>query len=69
MTISMVMYGKRSDTDQLSAGRTKQRMPASGVKQTTARFVGLSVLSMILFGGTRSQNGFDIFQRASIKTS
>jgi len=29
-------------------------MPASGVKQTTARFVGLSILSMILFGGTRS---------------
>jgi hypothetical protein len=44
-------------------------MPASGVKQTTARFVGLSVLSMILFGGTRSQNGIDIFQRPSINTS
>jgi len=29
------------------------------LKQTTARFVGLSVLSMILFGGTLSQNGFE----------
>jgi hypothetical protein len=44
-------------------------MPASGVKQTTPRFVGLSVLSMILFDGTRSQNGTDIFQRSSISTS
>jgi hypothetical protein len=44
-------------------------MPASGVKQTTPRFVGLSVLSMILFDGTRSQNGIDIFQRSSINTS
>jgi len=44
-------------------------MPASGVKQTTARFVGLSILSMILFGGTRSQNGSDTFQRLSINTS
>jgi hypothetical protein len=44
-------------------------MPASGVKQTTPRFVGLSILSMILFGGTRSQNEVDIFQRASINTS
>ncbi|MDH2381693.1 MULTISPECIES: hypothetical protein [unclassified Bradyrhizobium] len=44
-------------------------MPASGVKQTTARFVGLSVLLMILFGGTRSQNGDDSFQRLSINTS
>ncbi|WP_283815509.1 hypothetical protein [Bradyrhizobium jicamae] len=44
-------------------------MPASGVKQTTARFVGFSVLSMILFDGTRSQNGDDIFQRPSINTS
>ncbi|WP_283809482.1 hypothetical protein [Bradyrhizobium brasilense] len=44
-------------------------MPASGVKQTTARFVGLSVLSMILFGGTRSQNGLDNFQRSSMNTS
>lgn len=26
-------------------------------------------LSMILFDGTRSQNGFDIFQRLSINTS
>jgi hypothetical protein len=39
------------------------------VKQTTPRFVGLSVLSMILFDGTRSQNGIDIFQRSSINTS
>jgi hypothetical protein len=30
-------------------------MPASGVKQTTPLFVGLSILSMILFEGTRSQ--------------
>jgi hypothetical protein len=44
-------------------------MPASGVKQTTPRFIGLSILLMILFGGTRSQNGIDIFQRPSISTS
>jgi hypothetical protein len=44
-------------------------MPASGVKQTTAPFVGLSVLSMILFGGTRNQNELDNFQRPSINTS
>jgi hypothetical protein len=44
-------------------------MPASGVKQTTPLFVGLSVLSMILFGGTRNQNGTEIFQRPSINTS
>jgi hypothetical protein len=55
--------------DQPSAGRTKHRMPASGVKQTTPLFVGLSILSMILFDGTRSQNGFDILQRLSINTS
>jgi hypothetical protein len=44
-------------------------MPASGVKQTTLRLVGLSILSMILFEGTRSQNGTEIFQRPSISTS
>jgi len=44
-------------------------MPASGVNQTTPLFVGLSILSMILFGRTRSQKGIDTFQRPSINTS
>jgi hypothetical protein len=44
-------------------------MPASGVKQTTPRPVGLSIPSMILSGGTRNQNGTDIFQRPSMNTS
>jgi hypothetical protein len=56
-------------TPPIAGGGTKQRIPASGAKQTTPRPVGFSIPSMILFGGTRAQNGTDIFQRPSINTS